>query len=366
MNQKNPNKKTVLYIVESFAAGVFSYLVSLTNCLIDDYNVVICHGMRKETPLDYSEYFDTRVQLICIDSFCREINFKNDIKTLLSVNDVINSVKPDVIHLHSSKAGAIGRIACCMRKTPVFYTPHGYSFLMINTNLLKRGLYYAVEKVLSLGNSVTISCSKTEHDYTLKLGKKESFCVENGIDLKELEKYKSYFESGGDGFRTKTVYTCGRITFQKNPELFSKIASQFPDNRFIWIGEGEDSDKLVSPNIVITGWKSKEASIKIAELCDIFLMTSRWEGLSISLLEAMYLKKLCVVSDAAGNGVIVNRTNGFVCFEFDDYIKTLECCIGSRDSQNDLIRNNAQETVKENHDLEKMVFRIKEIYNSFL
>ena len=47
---------------------------------------------------------------------------------------------------------------------------------------------------------------------------------------------------------------------------------------------------------------------------DVFLLTSLWEGLPVSLLEAMYMKKPCVVSDVIGNhDVIENGRNGFIC-----------------------------------------------------
>ena len=58
----------------------------------------------------------------------------------------------------------------------------------------------------------------------------------------------------------------------------------------------------------------------MADSADVFLLTSLWEGLPISLLEAMYMKKLCIVSDVIGNrDVIRNGENGFVCQTAEDF-----------------------------------------------
>ena len=51
-----------------------------------------------------------------------------------------------------------------------------------------------------------------------------------------------------------TVYTLGRICYQKNPTLFNEIAEALPDVKFIWIGDGELREQLTSKNIEITGW----------------------------------------------------------------------------------------------------------------
>ena len=77
--------------------------------------------------------------------------------------------------------------------------------------------------------------------------------------------------------------------------------------KFVWIGDGELRDQLTSENIEITGWADRSTAIRYAVNADVFLLPSRWEGLPISLLESMYMKKACVVSNVIGNrDVIVN------------------------------------------------------------
>ena len=65
-----------------------------------------------------------------VKDFCREIRPARDFGALQQLRQLAREIRPDLIHLHSSKAGALGRLAWSGRKTPLLYTPHGYSFLM--------------------------------------------------------------------------------------------------------------------------------------------------------------------------------------------------------------------------------------------
>ena len=282
-------KKKILYIVEAMGGGIFSYIVDLSNELINYYDIYIAYAVRKQTPQNYMDYFDKRINLIKVENFCRSINPIKDIKAMLELKQIEKKIKPDIIHLHSSKAGAIGRIAF-NGKIPMFYTPHGYSFLMENCNAIKRILFKSIEYICAKRKCVTISCSAGEHLETLKLTKKAVY-VNNGININELQKNIDKTEKINHPF---TVFTLGRICYQKDPTLFNEIAKQLSDIRFIWIGDGELRNELNSSNIEVTGWVDRMKAIKYAVNADVFILPSRWEGLPISLLEAMYMKKICV------------------------------------------------------------------------
>ena len=121
-----------------------------------------------------------------------------------------------------------------------------------------------------------------------------------------------------------TVYTVGRIDYQKNPELFNEIAESLPEIKFVWIGDGEMKDKLTAENITVTGWLNNEEAIIKAEKYDVFLLASRWEGLPIALLEAMYMKKPCIVSNVVGNrDVIENNYSGYICNHLDEFVQVI-------------------------------------------
>lgn len=116
----------------------------------------------------------------------------------------------------------------------------------------------------------------------------------------------------------------GRICYQKNPALFNQIAETMPDVRFLWIGDGELKDELSAENVEISGWVDRKTALTKSMSADVFVLTSLWEGLPISLLEAMYMKKPCVVSNVIGNhDVIHNGENGFVCDKPSEFVEAI-------------------------------------------
>ena len=120
------------------------------------------------------------------------------------------------------------------------------------------------------------------------------------------------------------MFTLGRICYQKNPEIFNRIAVAMPDIKFLWIGDGELACELKAPNIEVTGWIERDRALSMAVNADMFLLTSLWEGLPMSLLEAMFMKKPCAVSDVIGNhDVIHNGDNGYVCQSVNDFIAAI-------------------------------------------
>lgn len=315
-------KDRLLYIVEAFGGGVFTYLVDLSNKLSDRYDIVIAYGLRKQTPDNFKNYFNSNVKFVRVEAFDRSINPFNDVKAFFELKRIAKKVKPDIIHLHSSKAGVLGRFAFGS-KIPMFYTPHGYSFLMKNQNAFKRFVYKLIEKVSAWRPCTTISCSKGEHEETLKITKRAIY-VNNGVNIQELDKNLKSLKVSNN-FNLPTVFTLGRICYQKNPELFNEIALQCPNINFIWIGDGEMRNTLTAPNITITGWLERDQALEKAITADIFMLTSLWEGLPLSLLEAMYMKKTCIVSNVIGNkDVIKNNINGFVCDDLTDFVNAIQ------------------------------------------
>ena len=248
-------RKKILFIVEAMGGGVFTYIVDLANELVKNYDMYIAYGVRKQTPDDYRDYFDKRVCMIEVKNFNRSINPTKDIKAFIEIKNIAQRIKPDIIHLHSSKAGALGRFAFNGRKTPLFYTPHGYSFLMQNHSAVKRMIYKAIETICSKRNCMTISCSEGEYQETLKLTSNATY-VNNGINIKDLQKLIDKVDPASD--HPFTVFTLGRICYQKNPALFNQVAEALLEIKFLWIGDGELRDELTAPNIEITGWVKRE------------------------------------------------------------------------------------------------------------
>lgn len=350
-------KKKILFIVEAMGGGVFTYMVDLANELIDTYEMYIAYAVRKQTPADYKDYFDNRIHLIEVKNFERSINPAKDMKAFFEIKKIAKEIRPDIIHLHSSKAGVLGRWAFNGNEIPLYYTPHGYSFLMQNHSSVKRMIYKMIETISGKRKCTTISCSEGEHQESLKLTKYAAY-INNGINIKDLQDLIASVQF--DNNQQLTVFTLGRITYQKNPALFNRIAMALPDVKFVWIGDGELKGELSAPNIEITGWMERKSALKCSLEGDIFLLTSLWEGLPISLLEAMYMKKLCIVSNVIGNrDVIHSDWNGFVCNNVDEFI------IGIRAFQEknvQLLIKNAYQDVIEKYNTNTMAKEYCKIY----
>lgn len=320
------SKPKLLYVVEAMGGGVFTYIVELVNSLVNDFDIYIAYGIRNQTPDNYKEYFDSRVKMIFIKNFTRSINLNKDIQSYFEIREIAKQIKPDIVHLHSSKAGVIGRFLFNYSDIPVFYTPHGYSFLMQDRSKVKCFIYKTIERICAKCNCTTVSCSYGENEETLKLTKR-AVDIDNGIDINSFNelltqaKKISSFELHEKQLK---VFTLGRVNYQKNPELFNEIATRLPDVKFVWIGDGPLINLLTAPNIEVTGWKNREEALAISMSCDIFILTSLWEGLPLSLLEAMYMKKPVVVSNVIGNrDVVKNKENGYVCDKVEDYVSAI-------------------------------------------
>ena len=234
-------KKKILYIVEAMGGGVFTYIVDLANELVNSCDMYIAYAVRKQTPGNYKDYFDKRIHLIEVENFVRSINPTKDIAAFFEIKKIAAEIKPDVIHLHRMAFNG---------KVPMFYTPHGYSFLMENYKPMKRRMFKLIELVCAKRNCTTISCSVGEHQESLKLTKRSTY-VNNGINMAELQEIIDKTEKVEHSF---TVYTLGRICYQKNPTLFNEIAESLPNVKFVWIGDGELREQLTSKNITITGY----------------------------------------------------------------------------------------------------------------
>ena len=363
-------RKKILHVVEAFGGGVYTYMLELAKSTCEEYDVVIAYKARPQTPMNFREEFGKNVKFIEVKDFSRNIGMQ-DLKALKEIKKIIKQEKPDIVHLHSAKAGIIGRFAINDRNIKMFYTPHGYSFLKLDDSKVKRTMYKLVEHVAAFYNKncTTIACSEGEYNQAMKI---RSNCryVNNGIDTNKIDKMNfanSFYTINTDEYEDRKLKICtvGRIDTQKNPKCFNEIALNFPDDEFIWIGEGNQRNFLTSSNIKITGWLSNEKVIEKMAECDIFLLPSLWEGLPMSLLEAMYLKKLCLVSNISGNNnVIKNGVNGFICNTNQDFSKIIN---EIKDKKFDLktISNNAKNSVLTQYNSNVMSEQYKNIYKEF-
>lgn len=308
-------------VCEAFGGGVFAYVSQLCNDMCEVYDVYLAYALRPQTPKNYKEALDERVHLIEVKNFGHLSSISKDIKLIKELRSIEKAIKPDVIHLHSSIAGGIGRIAFDGKKSRVIYTPHGYAhILMGNPDSLKCKMFRIAEKLLgNKSNCITLTCCESENEEARKFSNRTTY-IETGVNLKELsESLDSIIPTKNDKF---TVYTLGRTCTQKQPQLFNKIAKTVPEARFVWIGGGELDHELDAPNLEHIAWKPRKEALALGKGADVFILCSLGEAIAMSLIENMFMGKLIMVSNVMGNkSVIKNGVNGYVCETIDDYAK---------------------------------------------
>ena len=314
--------KKILMVCEAFGGGVFTYVSQLCNDMADDFDVYLAFSLRPQTPQNYKDFLDPRVHLVQVK--CWEdkpiTNIGNDIRVIKELRKIEEKIKPDIIHLHSSIAGGIGRIAFNGKKVPVLYTPHGYAHILMGPGVKSR-IYKRMEQILGKRDCLTLTCCESEDEVAKTLCRNTAY-IETGVNLKDLSASLDDVEP----IRSEkfTVFSLGRICTQKQPQVFNRIAELVPEARFLWIGDGELKDQLTAPNIEITGWKPRHEALAMAKGADAFVLCSLGEAIAMSLIENMYIKKLCLVSNVMGNkSVIRSSENGYVCRTAEEYAERI-------------------------------------------
>lgn len=355
------SKKKILMVCEAFGGGVFSYVSQLCNDMVDDFDIYLAYAIRPQTPKNYKDFLDKRVHLIQVKGLTAKglTNIKNDIEVIQRLRMIEKKVNPDIIHLHSSIAGGLGRIAFKGKNNTVVYTPHGYAHILMGPSK-KTWMYKTMERILGKSsNAITLTCCESEDKVAAGLTKRHTY-IETGVNLKDLSSSLDGIEP--EKFDKFTVFMLGRACTQKQPQVFNRIAELVPDAKFLWIGNGELENELTAPNIEITGWKPRVEALAIAKGADAFVLCSLGEAIAMSLIENMYIKKLILVSNVMGNkSVIKNGVNGYVCDTPEEYAQHIKDAMKNFPSE---LPEHAYKDVLDIYNTDVMKRKFTEFYDS--
>lgn len=349
----------IVHVMECFAGGTFKFLVDLTSELSNEEHIVIYGTNRENTPKNFRDLFNKNVKFIEWKTAQRKMKPLKDIKALWELYIILKKIDDiDIIHLHSSKAGFLGRIVSFLlgKINRTIYTPHAISFLRLDVSPKKREIFIAMEKFASFFGGKIVACSQSEKEAIEEQGIKNVTFINNGIKPLQIEKKENTSNK-------ITIISVGRLSIQKNPKLFNDIASEFKDNpniKFIWCGDGELKSELTSPNIKCTGWIERKKLENYLANADIYLSTSLWEGLPLSVLEAMSIGLPIVLSNCVGNRDLI-EDNGFLYNNKIEAIKNI----------NNLLKNkrnirkqglNSKKMIERRFNIENMVRAYLNIY----
>lgn len=302
----------LVLVLESFGAGVLNAVVIIANEFAREHDVTVIHDIRPDTPEGYANLFLPSVKLVRF-SIRRSLLLGN-LLNFFKFRSLIRGIDPDVVHLHSSFAGAFGRLSLLFEGDyRVFYSPHAFKF--IGGNCFSNFLYYSLEWVLARGGAKIIACSKGELVHARRLTV-DAILLENSIDT---EAFQGGRNNSLGSVNKVVVGTVGRMVDQKRPFIFAKIArvlgSKYPDVEFRWVGGGDDKyrDELTRAGVVcINQVPVSEIPAKLAEF-DIYVQCSAYEGMPLSVIEAQVSGLPCVVSDCDGNrDIVVDEVTGYV------------------------------------------------------
>jgi len=307
------------------------------------HSTIICgHQSENEGEL-FNIMQKRRVNVIVIPAMVREIYPLKDFVTLMKLIAIIKKYRYDIVHVHGSKAGTIGRLAAAIARVPVIlYTVHGWG-LKAGT-IVTRVLFRCIERVVS--HFTTRILFQTHSDINearvYEIGREEQYVfIGNGIDLERFINYRRKHslavrrELGLAG--QKVVGTVGRVSGQKNPVGFVDIAQYVLKKRddvvFIFVGGGEllhEMRALVKQmncddRILFIGPRDDVA--EILALFDVFILPSLWEGMPRSVIEAMALSKPVVVNRIGGiDELIQDGEHGLIVSEDDPQIFVEKIC----------------------------------------
>lgn len=325
------NKIRILHVAQA-AGGVDRYIRMLLKYLDKEKfeNILVCsQDFHKE---DYRDLVDSFEQV----EMTRAIG-SSDLKAIKEVRALIKKYNPDIVYAHSSKAGAITRVADIGLKNHCVYNPHGWAFNM-RCSAKKKAMYTAIEKIAAPFCDKIICISDAEKQSALdkKICREDKLqVIFNGVDIESYENgvrgtiKRIDLNIPEDAF---VVGMVGRMSPQKAPDVFVKMAKhvkdEVPNAHFIIVGNGNQEDEIrkyaedngFSNSLHITGWVDNPMSY--VELFDVACLLSRWEGFGLALPEYMMAGKPIVASrvDAIPN-IIRNGENGLLV-EVDDDIGT--------------------------------------------
>ncbi len=322
-----------------------------------------------------------KIKFHYLNSLKRNFSVLNSFYFLYDLYRLLKANKYDVVHLNSSNT-LIGAISAhfLKEKPKTVFTFHGLSFIDKNyqANVFFKMLakfYYKL--LLNTVNRVVFECNLNYKEVKEAGMVKNAEVIYNGLDEMKMnflgkEDARNYFSEkcGLDLRDSFLIGSTGRLIYQKNYEFlighFTKIKEKIPNAKVVIIGEGPDRENYEA---LIQKHGSQNDFFLVGELknshqymkgFDLFTLCSRYEGVSISLIEALYAGIPILASNVGGNpDVVGNNINElFALDDFEDYLSKL---VNIKSNRNELIKFNF--SIKDRFTLESFTNNYKDLFD---
>ena len=297
---------------------------------------------------------------------------------LIKLIKFLRKEKPDIVHTYLFSANTYGRIAAILAKIPVIIASERNAGEMGKDK--NRYMIY-IDKILSLFSDGIICnslhCSNnliTKYSFDVK----KVFIVHNGINGNDYLGESRC--SSSTKSLPKVIGTIGGLNQKKNHKLFLSIAkavldmSENKNIKFLVIGDGPLKKELethskhlgIGDNVIFTGERTDIP--ELLHSMDIFVMTSSYEGLSNTIMEAMSAGLPVIATNVGGNSeLIVNGESGFLCASnnaivFSEKVLSL---INNEDKARQM-GEHGKRRIEEEFGVERMVSETETIYNNIV
>lgn len=339
--------KILHVITRSDLGGAQSVVINLANAMCSSHEVTVVAG--EDGPM--WDALDDRISKIKIKEIVREISVIKDSIALFKLKKIYSSIKPDIIHLHSSKIGVLGRLAFPSNK--IVYSIHGFDSIR-----LAHRKFLPLEKLLKNRCKAIVLASDYDKKNIIAEGiNNHLYVVYNGVHKPKIEEG---LKLNGIENYSKTVMCIARISPQKRFDSFLEIATMLPNYAFVWIGADRNYEKLPVNVFCLQGVPNAK---KFIQLADIFILPTNYEGVPIVIIDALSYSKPVVSSDVGGiSEIVLNDSNGYVLNNSnDDFVEKIKYILENDDVYNSFSKKSEQIFYK-SLTIEEMVKQYESIY----
>ena len=391
-------KIRVLRILNRFNLGGPTYNASLlTRYMPDEYETKLIGGPNLEDEGNSLHIpYNLGLKPEIIPELTRSLNVSKDLIALKKIKKIIKEFKPDIVHTHASKAGALGRRAASSMNVPlIIHTYHGHVFDAYFNGLISR-FYKQIERNLATKTHAVIALSDRQRNDLLI---KHKVCKEEQVHIIplgfELDKFQTGMEEKRKVFREKydleenevAIGIIGRMVPIKNHLMFADAIKELKKIckkkfRIFIVGDGLTKPLLEQrfseydisftqqiPNgslVHFTSWQ-KDIDRIVAGL-DIVALTSLNEGTPVSLIEAQAANCPIVSTRVGGIEDIVIENDTALLSESEDdiaFAKNLKKLIESPYLRQKMAKNGCN-YVKDRFDYKTMIANMHVLYQEML
>ena len=339
-------------ITLSELGGAQSVVANLANTLCKEHEVVVVAGEGDGKMWDLLSPAVVREH---VPSLCRALSPLKELKTVLAFRRLYRKYRPDIIHLHSSKAGILGRLA--FPKSKIVYTVHGFDSIRVAYRK-----YLPIEKSLQNRCRAIIGVSKYDERNLRSEGISNHVgIIYNGI-VEPLHLNNALFQNLGK--YSRKVLCIARLAPPKNIDLFLSVAKLLPQYAFIWIGNQHEVSFACPANVFFMGNLPNAGSYN--EYADLFFLPSNYEGLPIVIIEALACGKPVVASAVGGISELLDGTNGYALENEAQKMAEKITCILSDAGRYVSMSKCARKTYLEKFTVDRMVSGYLAVYNQIV